>query len=137
MRAIYSCLFLLLSLSMMAQKAEIMLQNGHQTSIINFNISPDGSYILSIDDNFKTILWDAKNNKQLRNFDNIAASAFMPDSRSILIVKKDCTVSIIDLMGKVLKILPRIKKEEINSSGKIYIDSKQFYYDNSIIDLAS
>ncbi len=134
MRTILFSIAFFLSGTLIAQKAEILLQSGIQT-IEDAFISPDGDYMLT-KDGAKTLLWEVKSHRQIRIFDNIWSYAFMPDSRSIFIVKFDGTVSIIDLMGKVLKAYPSIGKiKDLTLEREIYLEAKKVRYGHSLIDL--
>jgi WD40 repeat protein len=136
MKRVLIGILLLFSEIIMAQKPQIMIQRGHLSNIMNFTISPDENYLLSIDGDFKGILWDIKKGRQLLILNDLGAASFTNDSRSILIVKKDKSVSKIDLMGKSLSVAyPDIKS--LWPHGWIENDHKKMRIDNTLIDLTT
>ncbi len=78
----------LLSLSVQAQKTEIVIQSGHYKEISSLAFSPNGKYLVSAGEDNNVILWDLKTNKQIRTFrghkKGVTKVIFTKDSKKVI-----------------------------------------------------
>jgi WD40 repeat protein len=99
-------IYLILSVKIAAQNAELMIQTGHQKKHTYISLSADETKLFTVDENSVGILWDLSLGKQLRIFNGVSAGEFGEDSRSIVLFNTNTTVKTVDLSGNVLKSNP-------------------------------
>jgi WD40 repeat protein len=96
-------LLLLIPLIVVAQKPQLVIKNGIQSTLTMASISPDNKLGITIENNESLILWELQSGKQLQTYKNVIAGDFGLDSKSIDIVNTKYEFKTIDFSGKVLK----------------------------------
>ncbi len=121
-----------------AQKAELIIQTGHQQGISKIVASPDGKYLLTCDNTLTTILWDINTRTQLRIIPGTVAVNFLNDSKSFLIVTAEGYKISMDINGKVIqKSQQKIDLLDVSHTGELYPDNNILLQDNTVINLTA
>ncbi len=106
MKALFSCCLVLLSFSVVAQRAKLTLKAGHGGSVEFQKLSPDNRYIISTDVDKVAVLWDVATGNQVGKFENAVTADFGADSKTIYIVNEKGETSTYSLLGAFNTKLP-------------------------------
>ncbi len=113
-----------------SQKPELVIQSGHQSEIEMASISPDGRYLLSVEEDSKAILWETESGRQIIMFKEVMAAGFSSDGNSIEMVMDDYSFRKTDYSGKILYRYPSSDKGPDRAKRLMYT----YYPDDGLFD---
>jgi WD40 repeat protein/uncharacterized caspase-like protein len=96
-----SLLLLLVSVTVFAQKPELVVQTGHSSLVGSVAFSPDGKTLASSSHDHTIKLWDVSTGTELRSLmghsDSVNSVAFSPDGNTLASGSSDNTISLWDV----------------------------------------
>ena len=121
-----------------AQKTELVIQTGHQEGIGKVVASPDGKYLLTSDNSFTTILWDAKKRTQLHTIAGTLAAIFLQDSKTILIITAEGYKVKMDISGKIIeKSHQKINLKDISYTAELYPENNILLQQKTVTNIST
>lgn len=95
------------------QTIRTVVQTGHLSAIIDYDVSSDGKFVATLDKSNKTILWNLKTGHQYREFNEKNSNKVFFNSRStaLIIVSKYYAVAFDIATGKRISFWDSLDKE--------------------------